>query len=309
MSDPTGPEDSSPWRPADPPGEGMGQPAGPSFQHGQPAAPPPGGPGIEGPASQATAPIHWAQPPDGPSTPVEPTMVVPIGPPPAAKVPQRRRRGLVIGIVVVVVLAALVAADRITPIVLGRSVGHSLQSELGTSTAPQVRFDGFPFLNQLATKNFREVEVTAHDVTSQQLPGAITVRTVTADLHGVTVSDNQIKIDSADGSALLDYQAVSTLVGHTVSYAGDNKIKINLLAGVAITASVGVDQQEQQVVLSDVKLDSANTPGFANQLVERIVNSLLPALSLPTGIRLTGIQVGDDGVRVQGTGENLTMPR
>ena len=214
-----------------------------------------------------------------------------------------------IGIVLVAVLVVLFAADRITPIVVGRAVGNNLQSELGTPDPPQVRFSGFPFLTQLATQNFSEIEVTAHDVSSAQLPGAITVRTITAQLHGVDVSDDRITIDSADGSALLDYQAVSTLVGHNVTYAGDNRVKIRLLAEIAITASVTVDQQHGQITLTDVRIDSSNAPGFANDLVERIVNTLVPPLSLPEGLRLTGVQVEESGVWAQGTGSDLTMPR
>ena len=252
--------------------------------------------------------MNWTvQAGHGGSTPVEPTTVVPVVPPSADK-PRRRRPVLVIGIVLIAVLAVLFAADRITPVIAGRVVGSNLKSDLGTTDAPEVRFGGFPFLTQLATQNFQDVEVTAHDVRSEQLPGAITVRTINAQLHGVDLSDDSITVDSADGSALLDYKAVSTLVGHTVSYAGDGRIKIKLLAEIAITASVSVDEQGQ-IGLTDVRIDSANAPGFANQLVQTIVNTLIPSLSLPDGIRLTGIQIEENGVWAQGTGSHLVIAR
>ena len=58
----------------------------------------------------------------------------------------------------------LYAVDRLAEKRVADQVADNLQSALGTKDPPQVRFDGFPFLTQVASRHIRQVQVIADGV-------------------------------------------------------------------------------------------------------------------------------------------------
>jgi hypothetical protein len=321
---------SQPWDPAseEPRPDQPYQPPGPSFEpptpygdNDQPQqtvwSPVESGPRPAYPSGRRGTGPDWQQTAEaGHHTPLEPTLVVPAPVTPVAPAPPQRRkhrRGLTIGVIVLAVLVLLVAADRATAYVAGRRTASELANSYGLAQAPSVHFGGFPFLNQLATSHYRKIDVSAQDIPIKQDSSEFTISKLDGTLQGVRWDDSEVTVDSLRGTALLDYGALSELMGQQVSYAGrDNaggRIKIELTAALAVTAGLDFNAGSKKFQVRDVRLDAGGQSvpaGIIGPLINRLMQ---PVSELPDGIELDRVDVTADGLRVHGNGSDLVFPR
>jgi hypothetical protein len=99
------------------------------------------------------------------------------GPPPRMR--RRRRRWPIITLIVIIVV--LVVGDRAANAYTENQMASQFQSSLALSGKPHVVIEGFPFLTQLAARDFRTVNINATDETTGPLEIA---RLGTGHLHG-----------------------------------------------------------------------------------------------------------------------------
>lgn len=245
------------------------------------------------------------------ATPFDPTAAFPVVPPPSRR--RRAPRPLIVGVAVLAALVLLIAADRVAAAVAGARTAAQAQSSYGLSESPNVHFGGFPFLTQLATSRFAEVDITAHDISVRQQSGKLVIDDLTASLHEVRPKSGQIRIGSLQGNALVGYQGVSTVVGRGVTYADRDadggRVKIALTESIAVTAGLRFDPSANKFQVRDVKLD-AGGQSLPAGAVEPLLNQMMaPVSQLPDGIRPTRVDVTPEGVRVHGSGEDLVFDR
>lgn len=249
-----------------------------------------------------------AQPP--PQYPPHPPY---LGSPPGVPPRRRRRRWpIVLGAVIVGVVLVLVAADRITPVVIGRQVGSNLKSELSTRSRPDVSFGGFPFLTQLGSRHFHQVKISADDVPVSGNSKKLTVGTVDATLHDVRASQgySKLHIRSARGSAKVSYSKLSSYLGVDVA-AGSKpgQIRLKLPGSVVVTGVPAINKQDHKVGLENTKfkIGGHQLPGnrFTGML-RGVFQSKIP----DTGeLQLDDIAAHDDGIVVKGSGKDITTTR
>ncbi len=78
--------------------------------------------------------------------------------------PRKRHRGLkILAIVVVVLLVLAVIIDRVAVKLAENEVADQIKSA-GFPVKPSVSIDGFPFLTQVAEKNFHQIDISASNV-------------------------------------------------------------------------------------------------------------------------------------------------
>jgi hypothetical protein len=152
----------------------------------------------------------------------------------------RGRRRLTIAAVVVLVLAAILAiADRAAAAYAENQLASQIKSQ-GFPVKPSVTIEGFPFLTQLAARDFNGVNISASNVSK----GPLNIASINATLHGVHIgsSFHGATIDQINGTALITFAALDSAAGIgngiTLSAAGPTEVKaaVNLgfLSGTAL---------------------------------------------------------------------------
>lgn len=240
---------------------------------------------------------------------------------------RRRDEGGAAGVrfaIVFVIVAAVLAVlfygvDAYAHSRVEREVATQLQTELGTPEVPVVDVQGRPFLTQVATRDVREVHVVADDVgRTNQAP--LVVAHVDLRLHDVTTTDwwKTMNVARADGTALVDLDALKQLAGVPLTYSGNGRFTIDgdqRLYGLAvqarITGRLALDVGRQTVSLADptVEVSGYTLPDIvAQQLIKAVVQPI-PLEGIPFGLRVRSIDAQDDGLHVGLTGADIPLTR
>jgi hypothetical protein len=237
--------------------------------------------------------------------------------------PRRRRSGSRSGLaflLVGVLLAALVVgADRLAAGIAENQVSARLQSQLGTSLAPKVDIEGFPFLTQIIGQKLTSVHVVANDVTKTGTPG-VSLANVDVRLRGLTSPDRfqTFNAERADGSATQDYATAERLVNLPLAYAGENRVKISLqtkLVALPVKAEIvgrpDVNEADQTFTLADpqITMGGLDVPeATAKALLDSLVKPV-PINGVPFGLSVSEITAQSDGLDAVVLGDDVTFRR
>ena len=239
---------------------------------------------------------------------------------------RRTERGAVgarFAIAVVVVAAVLAVAfyglDAYAHARVEREVAAQLRTELGTAEPPTVDIAGWPFLTQLATRKLREVHVVADDV-GRTNDAVLPIRHADLTLHDVTTTDfwTTMNVARADGTALVDHDALKQAAGVPLVYSGNGRYTIDgaqSLYGLTVQATVSgrlaLDVADQTVSLADAKVEVAGytlPDVVAQQLIKAVVRPI-PLEGVPFELRVTSVEAADDGLHVGLDGRDIPVRR
>jgi hypothetical protein len=220
--------------------------------------------------------------------------------------PRRRHRGLTItAVVVVVLLILLVVADRVAAGIAENEAANQIKSA-GFPVKPKVTISGFPFLTQLASRDFRKVNISASNVKE----GPVDIARINATGQGVhlTSSFNGATVDQINGTALVTFAGLSTAAGLgdgiTLSNAGNDKVKatINLgfVSGDAIAQVTRHGSHQIEVKVTDAGPIPLSVLG---NLADFTVN--LP--SLPAGMTVQSVSVTGQGLLISISGSHTSF--
>jgi hypothetical protein len=229
--------------------------------------------------------------------------------------PRRRRRWvrrLVITLGILLVL--LVAADRVGVVVAQNVAATQVQKEQNLPQKPGISIKGFPFLTQVASRDFNHIAVDIHGLESTGVP----ITDLHADLYGVHVDSgfNGGTADTVNATAQLSYSDISTAVNKqigqgfgqvTVSEGSPGQLKASYsIAGISVSASVAITVGPNNTI--NVKSGQVQTPlsGLIN-LGNTSFSTSFSLGNLPFGIKLDGIQIAKDYVGVTATGHNVPL--
>lgn len=198
-------------------------------------------------------------------------------------------------------------------------VATQLQQELGTPQPPTVDVAGRPFLTQVATRRLGEVHVVADDV-GQTNPSVLPIQHVDMTLHDVTTTDwwRTMNVASADGTALVDYDALKKAAGAPLTYSGNGRFTLEgnqqlygLTVDATITGRLALNAAKQTVTLADatVVVSGYTLPNVvAQQLIKAVVKPI-PLEGIPFDLRVTSIDAQDDGLHVGLGGTDIPVRR
>src|SRR5215470_4717464 len=196
-------------------------------------------------------------------------------------------RKLLIGVIILAVL--LVAADRISVAVAENQISDRLTSAYGLAGKPGVTITGFPFLSQVATGDYQQIDVSANQVSA----GGAVLHDLNVRLTGVhaTVSQvlgngsSMVTADRAAGSAMVGFGTVDHRLpgGFRLHPDGKNlKVSGRLPVGAAALPSSAYSSQLHVVV---------------------------PLSTLPLHLRLTSVHVTPDGLRIGAAARHVQFAR
>jgi hypothetical protein len=236
----------------------------------------------------------------------------------------RRGRGALVALVMVLVVVALAAVglvlgDRYAAARVEREAATQLQSELGTPTPPGVDVEGRPFLTQVVGRRLRTVRVVADGVGTHG-GSAVPVAHTDLVLTDVTTDDwwQTMTAQHAEGTARLDYGALSSVAGVPLRYVGDGRLQTDTTSSLfgldvkaTVTGTPRLDVGAQTITLADpdVRVADVTLPDATASTLLKALLKPIPVTGLPFGLSLTSITPGDDGLDVGLQGDDVTVSR
>jgi hypothetical protein len=226
-----------------------------------------------------------------------------------SRAPRRRRRWPLILVIVVVALAALfVVADRVAVHVADNEFATQIQKQ-GFSSKPDVSIQGFPFLTQLAARDFKNVHITA----TGEKAGPVTIDDINATMKDIKLNSgfNSGTVASIDGTGLITFGSLAK-AGSSAAGVADLKIARKSNDEAKITANVagifsgsGVARVTQSGDKIHVKLISAG--GLPTSLLGGLGDFTIPLPNLPMGMTLQSVTLTSQGALVHITGHNIAF--
>lgn len=220
---------------------------------------------------------------------------------------RRRRRWPIILLVIVVVLAGLfVVVDRVAVRYADNQFATQIQKQ-GFSSKPNVSIEGFPFLTQVAARNFQDVHITA----TGEKAGPVTIDNINATMKDIKLNSgfNSGTVSSIDGTGLITFGSLAK-AGSSAAGVADLKIarmsndEAKITANVAgIFSGSGVARVTQSGNKIHVKLLSAG--GLPTSLLGGLGDFSIALPNLPMGMTLQSITLTSQGALVHITGHNI----
>ena len=226
---------------------------------------------------------------------------------PPARVRRRRRKWPLITLIVIVLV--LVVGDRVANAYTENQMASQVQSSLDLSGKPSVTIQGFPFLTQLAARDFRTVDVTASNETAGP-GGQLEIASLNATLHGMHINGlNSATIDQFNASALVTFTALGKVggipQGITLSPDGPNQVKANISIGGLLNETAVAQVTQSGPSQINVKIIDAG--GIPTSLLGPLANFSFSIPKLPAGVSIQSVSVTQQGVLITAEGHNTTL--
>ena len=218
----------------------------------------------------------------------------------------RRHRGLTItAIVVVVLLILLVVADRVAAGIAENEVANQIKSQ-GFPVKPKVTISGFPFLTQLAARDFQQMNITANNVTE----GPLDIASINATLHGVHINSgfNGATVDQVNGTALVTFAGLSHAAGVgdgiTLSNAGNGDVKASIDLGFVSGNALA---QVTRAGPHQINVRFISFGGIPPSVLGPLQDFTISVPNLPAGMTIQNVSVTGQGLLISVAGTHTTF--
>jgi hypothetical protein len=215
---------------------------------------------------------------------------------------RRATRWLVTIVVVVVVLLGLDFGAR----AVAESVMASKIQQQGLPSKPSVSIGGFPFLTQVASRNFRHVTISAADVPA----GPVTITTINAAATGIRLKSYAFSsgtIGNLSGTALISFGSLATTLttqfgplgsilngaGLNLTDAGPDEVRATL--NLLVTSGSAV-WRVTRVNGNTLNIHLVSSNGLPSSLLGSIQNLDLQIPQMPLGLTIDSVSVTPSGV-------------
>jgi hypothetical protein len=221
------------------------------------------------------------------------------------------RRGMRILIVVAIVVVLLVALDFGARAVAENIMATKIQQQ-GLSQKPDVSIDGFPFLTQVATKDFQRVTIS----TSNLAAGPVTITKVDAAATGLKLnsySSASGTITNVTGTALISFASLGNTLtqqfgplgallngaGLNLTAAGPDEVKASV---DLVVTSGSATWRVTRLSGNRLHIGLVSSSGLPSSLLSSIQSLTVQIPKLPLGLTIDSVTVTPGGVvgRVSG---------
>ncbi len=229
-------------------------------------------------------------------------------------IPRTRHRLRTVIIVLVVLLALLVALDFGAKAFAESTVASEIQQQ-GFPKKPSVSIHGFPFLTQVISRDFKDIQISSSNITE----GPLLIQSIDATMMGVHVDSSFSggTVDSLNGTLSVTFAALAnamssetgalsslTGAGLSLSQAGPDEVKATLdlvvTSGTAVWRVTRTDHNE-------ISIQLVNSSGLTSSLLSGIGNITIPLPSLPMGLSIQDISVTPAGLVGTVTGHDVSF--
>jgi hypothetical protein len=231
---------------------------------------------------------------------------------------RRRRHPLrVVIIVLIVLIALLVAADFAARSFAENKAASEIQQQ-GFPKKPTVDIKGFPFLTQLAAKDFKDIQISSSNVTE----GPLEIASIDATLTNVQINGafSGGTIDNLDGTATITFAALANAMtaeagplgqlaksALTLSAASPDEVKatLNVVAftGTAVWRVTTADDNGINVI----SIQLVSTGGLPRSLLSPLNTITVRLPALPLSLKIQSIAVSSSGLTGTLTGTDISF--
>jgi hypothetical protein len=221
-------------------------------------------------------------------------------------------------VVLIIGVGLLVAADRIGAVVAGREVASRVQTAYNLPSKPSVSVRGFPFLTQLASGNYHEIDVSVPSVSAN----GVTVDGLTARLTGVRAplsnlfghSPSGITAANVAGSGTVPFSSVRTRLPRGVQLSQDGGAL--RLAGtvtylgvtVPVSADASLSATGSGIAVTPTRISVASGSSSAlSSVISGLFGFVIPVTGLPLHLTVDAVTVVPGGVRVSASAANVAF--
>jgi hypothetical protein len=227
-------------------------------------------------------------------------------------------RKLLIALAVLIVL--LVVADRIAVVIAQNQISDKIEASYGLPAKPGVNIHGFPFLTQVATGNYSEIDVTAAQVNA----GGTVLHDLNAQFTGVHASLSQVlgqgastvTADRASGSAVVSLSQVDRRLPHglRIRADGDHLLVSGTVryqgSRVPVSASVNLGVSGAGIKVTPVHVTVSGSSGLpAAAVYASQLGIVIPVTALPLHLHLTSVHVAPGGLRIGAAARHVHFAR
>ncbi len=214
-------------------------------------------------------------------------------------------------VVLLVLVGLVVGADRVGEEIAEDQVARVVAERAGLAGAPDLEFEGFPFLTQAIGGRYEDVRVslTGADLGQPEVTRAdVSLRGVRVALSDVlSGSVREVPVERVDGTATLSYELLADQLGPGTTLARDGDgLRVGTTVEVAgrtvplsATGTVRLDGDTLVVDVEDATTAGVDVPGAFLDQVSDALDLRYGIPPLPFGLQVTGVAPADDGVRVR----------
>ena len=208
-------------------------------------------------------------------------------------------------VTIVVIVAVLVGLDFGARAVAERVMASKIQHQ-GLPSKPSVTIGGFPFLTQVANRDFNHVTISATDVPA----GQVTITTINAAATGIRLNSYAFSsgtIGNLSGTALISFGSLATTLttqfgplgsllngaGLNLTDAGPDEVRATL--NLLVTSGSAV-WRVSRVSGNTLNIHLVSSKGLPPSLLGSIQDLNLQIPKLPLGLTIDSVSVTPSGV-------------
>lgn len=211
-------------------------------------------------------------------------------------------------IVVIVLAGLLVVADRVAVVVADRQVAGRVQSAYNLSSKPSVSVQGFPFLTQVASGDYHQINVSIGSLSTD----GVQVNGLTAQLSGVRapLSDllghgsSSITATQVTGSGTVPFSSVRSHLPRGVQLSQDGEALrlagtvsyLGVTVPVSADATLAVDGSG--IAVTPTRISAASASSALSSVIAGQFRFVVPVTGLPLHLAVRSVSVVPGGVRV-----------
>jgi LmeA-like phospholipid-binding len=205
----------------------------------------------------------------------------------------------------------LVIVDRAGVFIAEREIGTRVQSAYNLPNRPHVTIQGIPFLTQVASGHYQEIDVSIASASA----GGVTLHDVSAKFTGVKASlslllgqdSGSVTATNATGTAVIPFSQVERRLPQGIRIGPDgSSLRVSgtgVYSALRGTVRLAVSRSGITVTPQKASLAGIGVAGLTG-LASRLTFTL-PVSGLPLHLSLTGVHVTQGGVLVDVSGHNV----
>jgi len=233
---------------------------------------------------------------------------------PGTRGTRRRHRLRTTIIVLIILIGLLVALDFGARAFAESQVASQIQKQ-GFPKKPDVSIEGFPFLTQVASRDFKDVQLSSSNITE----GPLLIQSINAKMTGVHVNSsfNGGTVDNLAGTLSVTFAALANAMtsqagslgslggaGLNLSQAGNDEVKATL--NLVITSGTAV-WRVSRTANGDIGIHLVNSSGLTSSLLSGLGDITIPLPHLPLGLTIQNISVTPSGLVGTVTGHDVSF--
>jgi hypothetical protein len=220
-------------------------------------------------------------------------------------------------IAVIILAGLLLAADRIGVVVADHEVADKVQTAYHLPAKPSVSVKGFPFLTQVVSGNYHDIQVsvgqlTTNNVTVDDLVAQLTgVHAPVRDLTGNHSAD--ISAAQVTGTATVPFSSVRRRLPAGVQLSPDGSgVKLSgtvryLGLSLPVSADAALSPSGSGIAVTPTRITVANGSSALSSLVSGQFRFVIPVTGLPLHLVVKSVSVVPGGVRVSAAAANVAF--